>query len=386
MIYAQRVDAPRTSFSLPEYCDYRDQNTSFEGLGAIVPTTLICPIPATPSASRACGSRPTLSAFSACDRFWGAVSSTPTIATAAPPVAMNQLRSLVSPRYGKDSAIVGRSVNLNGEPRQSSACYRELLLCQTSIRTSSFRCTGVGSAPERAQLRELSSFRWPSEIGRHAGAGLRRSSTQFGKIFARQFPEAYTGKIGNHHRSADGRIVSNVRTVLADNLLPLPGALLLIGCVNLAGISLSRAAARQRELRVPDRARRHRRSIARLSLREVILALFAVRLGLLLEIWDKRALLRLVPTDCHGSKVSPSTGSVVFASVITLIATFVAVSVPAWLLFPFRSAATRSFPADAVPPVAVCNRVCGVGCVQANRRSPPCSFPTPPPPLPKFVR
>src|SRR2546423_285453 len=34
-IYAQRVDAPRTSFSLPEYCDYRDQNTSFEGLGAI---------------------------------------------------------------------------------------------------------------------------------------------------------------------------------------------------------------------------------------------------------------------------------------------------------------------------------------------------------------
>src|SRR5205085_5183454 len=24
-IYAQRVDAPRTSFSLPEYCDYRDQ-------------------------------------------------------------------------------------------------------------------------------------------------------------------------------------------------------------------------------------------------------------------------------------------------------------------------------------------------------------------------
>ena len=28
-IYAQRVDAPRASFTLPEYCDYRDQNTSF---------------------------------------------------------------------------------------------------------------------------------------------------------------------------------------------------------------------------------------------------------------------------------------------------------------------------------------------------------------------
>jgi hypothetical protein len=28
-IYAQRIDTARTSFSLPEYCDYRDQNTSF---------------------------------------------------------------------------------------------------------------------------------------------------------------------------------------------------------------------------------------------------------------------------------------------------------------------------------------------------------------------
>src|ERR1700704_1797478 len=34
-IYAQRIDTARTSFSLPEYCDYRDQNTSFEGLAAI---------------------------------------------------------------------------------------------------------------------------------------------------------------------------------------------------------------------------------------------------------------------------------------------------------------------------------------------------------------
>jgi hypothetical protein len=28
-IYSQRPDNPRTNFSLPEYCDYRDQNTSF---------------------------------------------------------------------------------------------------------------------------------------------------------------------------------------------------------------------------------------------------------------------------------------------------------------------------------------------------------------------
>src|SRR5947207_8490371 len=34
-IYAQRPDNPRTNFSLPEHCDYRDQNSSFDGLAGI---------------------------------------------------------------------------------------------------------------------------------------------------------------------------------------------------------------------------------------------------------------------------------------------------------------------------------------------------------------
>jgi hypothetical protein len=34
-IYSQRSDNPRTNFSLPEYCDYRDQATSFVALGGV---------------------------------------------------------------------------------------------------------------------------------------------------------------------------------------------------------------------------------------------------------------------------------------------------------------------------------------------------------------
>jgi hypothetical protein len=34
-IYSQRSDNPRTYFSLPEYCDYRDQATSFEALAGV---------------------------------------------------------------------------------------------------------------------------------------------------------------------------------------------------------------------------------------------------------------------------------------------------------------------------------------------------------------
>ena len=34
-IYSQRSDNPRTNFSLPEYCDYRDNTTSFDGLSGV---------------------------------------------------------------------------------------------------------------------------------------------------------------------------------------------------------------------------------------------------------------------------------------------------------------------------------------------------------------
>src|SRR5256885_1940850 len=34
-IYSQRPDNARTNFSLPEYCDYRDQTTSFDALAGV---------------------------------------------------------------------------------------------------------------------------------------------------------------------------------------------------------------------------------------------------------------------------------------------------------------------------------------------------------------
>jgi len=54
VIYLQRSDNPRTNFSLPEYCDYRDQNTSFDGLAAIASFNRVRPIRANRSGSKAC--------------------------------------------------------------------------------------------------------------------------------------------------------------------------------------------------------------------------------------------------------------------------------------------------------------------------------------------
>src|SRR5205807_7633288 len=92
-------------------------------------------------------------------------------------------------------------------------------------------------------------------------------------------------------------IVTNVRAVLL-TIFCAAGALLLIACTNLAGISLSRAGARQRELAVRTALGATRSQLIRLLLAEsAIVAVIGGSLGLVLEIWGQRTLLRLVPTD-----------------------------------------------------------------------------------------
>jgi putative ABC transport system permease protein len=108
----------------------------------------------------------------------------------------------------------------------------------------------------------------------------------------------------------------------------------LIGCTNLAGISLSRAGTRQRELAVRTALGATRTRLARLLLVEsAILAMIGGSLGLVLVIAGQRALLRLMPTD-----LPRIDGFVVdwkvflFASAVTLLATLACGLAPAWLL------------------------------------------------------
>src|SRR5438552_6094522 len=116
-IYSQRPDNPRTNFSLPEYCDYRDQNTSFEGLAAIA--SFNPSLSDAGQAERVQGVRISANAF-------GILGMRPLVGRAliaaddrngAPAVAMISY-GLWSRRYAKNPDVVGRSVNLNGESRQ----------------------------------------------------------------------------------------------------------------------------------------------------------------------------------------------------------------------------------------------------------------------------
>ena len=91
-------------------------------------------------------------------------------------------------------------------------------------------------------------------------------------------------------------IVANIRAILL-TIFCAAGGVLLVGCINLAGISLSRAGARQRELAVRTALGASRSQLTRLLLAEsFILAVIGGTLGMLFEIWGQGVLLRLVPT------------------------------------------------------------------------------------------
>src|SRR5262249_8309806 len=149
----------------------------------------------------------------------------------------------------------------------------------------------------------------------------------------RQYPDIYTGKIGITLVPMTEEIVTNIKSVLL-TIFCAASAVLLVGCVNLAGISLSRAAARQRELAVRTALGATRSQLTRLLLAEsFILALVGGSLGALLAIWSQRMLLRLVPTDLPRIESFSIDWTVLLFAVLIIFAAALACGlVPAWLL------------------------------------------------------
>jgi predicted permease len=331
-IYSQRPDNPRTNFSLPEYCDYRDQNTLFDGLAAIASFN--------PSLSDS-GEPERVQRVRVTANLFSIVGLHPLIGrtliaeddkNGAEPVVLLSYR-VWARRYAKNPDVVGRYANVNGESRRI-----------VGVLPSSFALPNLDTdivvplQPESDPLRHVrNSVNFLRMVGRlkphvteqqaHAELDSIRQNLH------RQYPDTYTGKIGLTIVPITEEIVTNVRSVLL-TIFCAAGAVLLIGCTNLAGISLSRAAARQRELAVRTALGATRGRLVRLLLVEsAILAVTGGSLGLIFELWGQSALLRLVRADLPridsfavGWKVF------LFASAVTVLATLACGLTPAWLL------------------------------------------------------
>jgi predicted permease len=331
-IYSQRSDNPRTNFSLPEYCDYRDQTTSFEGLAGVA--SFNPSFADSGPRERVQGVRMSASAFAmlAVRPLLGRTLIAEDDRNGARGVVLISY-GLWSRRYARDPAMIGRAVNLNGETREI-----------VGVLPASFALPNLDTEivvplqPDADPRRNVrNSVNFLRMVGRlKPNVTVKQAHAELEAIrqnLQRQYPGAYTGKVGVTVIPLTEEIVANIKSVLL-TIFCAASAVLLVGCVNLAGISLSRAAARQRELAVRTALGATRGQLTRLLLAEsFVLALLGGSLGMLLEVWGQRTLLRLVPTDLPRiESFSIDWTVLLFAGALVFVAALACGLVPAWLL------------------------------------------------------
>jgi putative ABC transport system permease protein len=202
--------------------------------------------------------------------------------------------SLWQRHFGGDPALVGKSITLGAEA-----------VTVVGVMPPAFHFPAGAEvwAPIETAEPEASKMRgvmWLNVVGRlKPGVGIDEAREEMGML-ARRLAATYEG-------TGEGR--SAVVTPLADHilgqtrpallvLLAAVALVLLIACVNVAGLLLVQGIAREREiaLRLALGARRWR--IAREHLAEsLLLALLGGAAGLLLAPWGVEALTRLAPAD-----------------------------------------------------------------------------------------
>lgn len=332
LIYSQRPDNARTNFSLPEFCDYRDQTVSFEGLAGVAsfnPSFADSDRP-----ERVQGVRMSANAFAM-------LGVRPLLGrTLIAEDDRNGARGVVlisyglwSRRYARSPDVLGRPVNLNGEVREIVGVLPPSFVLP-NLDSDIVVPLQPDSDPRRNARNSVNFLRMigrlkPNVTAQQAHAEL----DSIRKNLHRQYPDTDPGKIGITVVSLTEEIVANVKGLLL-TIFCAAGAVLLVGCINLAGISLSRAAARQRELAVRTALGATRSQLRRLLLTEsFVLALVGGSLGVFIEFLGQGALLRLVPSDLPRIETFAIDWMVwVFASFLILLATMLCGLVPAWLL------------------------------------------------------
>src|ERR1700730_2270473 len=194
-IYSQRPDNARTNFSLPEYCDYRDQSTLFDGLAAIASYNPSLSDSGEPE--RVQGVRMSANAF-------GILGLRPLLGRSliadddrngAPAVVMISYR-LWSRRWARNDDVVGRSVNINGETREIVGVLpRDFAL--PNLDPDIVVPLQPESDPRRNARNSVNFLRFVGRLKSNVTA--QQAHAELDSIrqnLHRQYPDAYLGKVG----------------------------------------------------------------------------------------------------------------------------------------------------------------------------------------------
>jgi putative ABC transport system permease protein len=243
--------------------------------------------------------------------------------------------------FGGARDVVGRSVQLNGEPYQivGVAPYGFDVSGWPNI-TRNAGATKVDFwTPMAFKLEETANDRRGSHylvvVGRlkpgvtvaQARAELELIATQL----AQQYPDS-NKDWGVLLAPLQDYSVRDVRPVLF-TLLGAVGCILLIACANLANLLLARATARHREISIRAALGASRgRLIRQLLTESVLLAICGGAAGLLLAKWGLDALLALAPTNLpRSAEIRLDSGILLFSLGLSIATGLLFGIAPAWL-------------------------------------------------------
>ncbi|HMD06825.1 MAG TPA: ABC transporter permease [Candidatus Acidoferrum sp.] len=322
---------PRNWLSEPEYWDLRDRNESFSELGAYSlgdganltnhdsPPTQVSTPQATASLFQILGVQTALGRIFTADEDQPGRNHVALLSFA-----------LWNSQFASDPKIIGKSIELDGEP------YVIVGVLRKDFFLAGKQDLWIPLGLNRAKPQDRGSHYMHVTARLKPGIPLAQASAEMDRFagqLERENPLYYTADSGwgMYLVPLKEQIVGHVRPALLV-LLGAVAFVLLIACVNVANLLLTRASAREKELSIRAAMGAGRARIVRQLLTEsVVLAAAGGALGLFLAYWGVYALRVFVPDNIpRMDEVQVDPLVLGFTLVISLLTGLVFGFIPAW--------------------------------------------------------
>ena len=294
-VWSSRTDRENAPFTLPDFLDYRDQNQTLEHIAAF--SNIGLSLSGNERTERIQGLRASANLF----QLLGVDASAGRTLVAEDDAPARRHVVVLSyecwqRRFGGDPRMVGRALTLNGE----SYAVVGVLPMRYALPVRDAELV-IPLAPDVDPLRNVrTSVNFLRAVARLKPGVTRQQAeadlTAIVKRERQEYGDVYLKKTGVRLKPVYEEMVGGVRTALWV-LLGAVGLVLLIGCSNLAALSLARASTRHREMAIRKAlGATSARLVAQMLTESLMLALLGGGAGLLLATWGVRFLLALSPT------------------------------------------------------------------------------------------
>lgn len=329
-IWSRRPDNNKAPFSVPDFLDHRDQNQTLEQIAAF--GNIGVSLSGVEKTDRLQAVRVSASLF----QLLGVDAANGRLMAPSDDEPGQQHVVVLSyecwqRRFGADPQIAGKSLVLNGES------YRVIGVTPQDFAMPNPQAElAIPLAPDVDPLRnERSSVNFLRLIGRlKNGVTIRQAEADLAGIVTRQrqqFGDAYLKKTGVNLVSLHEELVGSSKTWLWV-LFGAVTLVLLIGCCNLAALSLTRASARSQEIAIRKAlGATSGRLISQLLVESLILAVIGGAGGLLVAAFGVRALLFFSPAQMpRAQEVGIDLRVFAFAMSASIVSAIIFGILPAW--------------------------------------------------------